>query len=74
MIGIIEEDSEDCGIYITPTMEKVDAYGRPVIAEGGMWTPEQLKAALDTGVLAAVAGTAIARPREITKLFLDVLL
>ena len=71
MIGIIEKDSEDCGIYIT--MEKVDACSRPVIAEGGMWTPEQLKAALDTGVLAAVAGTAIARPREITKLFLDVL-
>ena len=73
VIGIIKKDYEDCEIYITPTMEKVDACGRPVIAEGGMWTPEQLKAALDTGVLAAVAGTAIARPREITKLFLDVL-
>ncbi len=43
--------------------------GRPVIAEGGIWTPEQLKAALDTGVLAAVVGTAITRPREITKRF-----
>lgn len=43
--------------------------GKPVIAEGGIWTPEQLKAALDTGVLAAVVGTAITRPREITKRF-----
>lgn len=41
----------------------------PVIAEGGIWTPEQLKAAFDTGVHAAVVGTAITRPREITKKF-----
>ena len=44
--------------------------GKPVIAEGGIWTPQQLKAALDTGVLAAVVGTAITRPREITKHFI----
>ena len=30
--------------------------GRPVGTEGGIWTPEQLRAALDTGVLAAVGG------------------
>ena len=41
----------------------------PVIAEGGIWTPEQLKVAFDTGVHAAVVGTAITRPREITKKF-----
>lgn len=44
---------------------------KPVIAEGGIWTPEQLKAALDTGVLAAVVGTAITRPRDITKHFIE---
>lgn len=43
---------------------------KPVIAEGGIWTPEQLKAALDTGVLAAVVGTAITRPRDITRHFI----
>lgn len=43
----------------------------PVIAEGGIWTPEQLRTAFDTGVHAAVVGTAITRPMEITKRFAD---
>ncbi len=41
----------------------------PLIAEGGIWTPEQLKQALATGATAAVVGTAITRPRDITKRF-----
>lgn len=52
----------------------VEDCGKPVIAEGGIWTPEQLKAALDTGVLAAVVGTAITRPREITRRFVGAIL
>jgi len=43
----------------------------PVIAEGGIWSPEQLKEAMDTGVHAAVVGTAITRPMEITKRFVN---
>lgn len=43
--------------------------GKPVIAEGGIWLPEQLKAALDSGVWAAVIGGAITRPMEITRRF-----
>lgn len=43
--------------------------GKPVIAEGGIWLPDQLKAALDSGVWAAVIGGAITRPMEITKRF-----
>lgn len=39
----------------------------PVIAEGGIWSPEQLKQALDCNVHAAVVGTAITRPMDITK-------
>lgn len=50
----------------------VETCGKPVIAEGGIWTPEQLRGALDTGVLAAVVGTAITRPRDITKHFMAV--
>lgn len=43
--------------------------GKPVIAEGGIWLPDQLKSALDAGVHAAVIGGAITRPMEITKRF-----
>jgi N-acylglucosamine-6-phosphate 2-epimerase len=43
--------------------------GKPVIAEGGIWEPSQLKAVMDCGVLAAVVGTAITRPMEITRRF-----
>lgn len=43
----------------------------PVIAEGGIWTPEQLSVILHTkGVHAAVVGSAITRPLEITRHFL----
>lgn len=49
----------------------VDTLDTPIIAEGGIWTPEQLSAALDLGVWAAVVGTAITRPREITKYFIN---
>jgi N-acylglucosamine-6-phosphate 2-epimerase len=45
--------------------------GRPVIAEGGIKTPEQLKAAFKAGAFAAVVGSAITRPREITRDFID---
>lgn len=45
----------------------------PVIAEGGIWVPEQLKKAIDIGVHSAVVGTAITRPRDITKHFAEVL-
>lgn len=48
----------------------VDTLNMPIIAEGGIWTPEQLKTALDLGVWAAVVGTAITRPREITRHFI----
>ena len=46
----------------------------PIIAEGGIWVPEQLKKAIDIGVHSAVVGTAITRPRDITKHFAEVLL
>lgn len=45
----------------------------PLIAEGGIWTPEQLRSAIDNGAYACVVGTAITRPMEITKYFLKAL-
>ncbi|HHW31351.1 MAG TPA: N-acetylmannosamine-6-phosphate 2-epimerase [Clostridiaceae bacterium] len=43
---------------------------KPVIAEGNIWDPEQLKEVLDAGAFAAVIGSAITRPQEITKRFI----
>lgn len=45
----------------------------PIIAEGGIWTPEHLKHVFDLGVHTAVVGTAITRPMDITKRFLEVI-
>lgn len=47
--------------------------GRPVIAEGNIWTPEQLAIARDCGVHAAVVGSAITRPQLITRRFARVM-
>lgn len=58
-----------------PDFELMERYVKelhsPVIAEGGIWVPEQLKLAIDTGVHAAVVGTAITRPMDITKHFIE---
>ncbi|ATP40117.1 N-acetylmannosamine-6-phosphate 2-epimerase [Solibacillus sp. R5-41] len=55
-----------------PLMEKlVQDFPIPVIAEGGIWTPEQLKRVFEVGVHTAVVGTAITRPMEITKRFIS---
>ncbi|WP_047985176.1 N-acetylmannosamine-6-phosphate 2-epimerase [Ornithinibacillus californiensis] len=45
----------------------------PIIAEGGIWSPTDLKKVFDLGVHTAVVGTAITRPMEITKRFVNVL-
>ncbi len=41
----------------------------PIVAEGRIWTPEQLKQAFDLGAYAVVVGTAITNPFEITRHF-----
>jgi len=45
--------------------------GKPVIAEGGIKTPEQLKDTFRAGAWAAVVGSAITRPKEITRDFIS---
>lgn len=60
-----------------PDLELIEAYAArlsvPVVAEGGIWTPQQLKAVFQAGAYTAVVGTAITRPREITKRFVAAL-
>lgn len=43
----------------------------PVIAEGGIWVPEEMKKAMEQNVHSVVVGTAITRPREITKRYVN---
>ncbi|MEO7649222.1 MAG: ROK family protein, partial [Bryobacteraceae bacterium] len=43
----------------------------PVIAEGRIWTGEELRAALDAGAFAAIVGSAITRPTDITRHFVS---
>lgn len=72
-----------CGYTDYTKGEKLPAYdlisylvknsGKAVIAEGGIWSPEELKAAMDCGAHAAVVGTAITRPMDITKRFVKAL-
>ncbi|MGL5358087.1 MAG: N-acetylmannosamine-6-phosphate 2-epimerase [Metamycoplasmataceae bacterium] len=44
---------------------------KPIIAEGGIWEPYQVKDLLKLGCFAVVVGSAITRPKEITKKFLN---
>ena len=45
----------------------------PIIAEGGIWSPDDLKNVYAAGAFSAVCGTAITRPRDITKRFVSAL-
>lgn len=47
--------------------------GAKVVAEGGIWSPDELKRVYDCGAFTAVVGTAITRPRDITKRFVKIL-
>lgn len=49
----------------------VNDLNSPVIAEGGIWSPDELKKAIDLGVHSAVIGTAITRPMDITRRFVN---
>ncbi|EHR33273.1 N-acetylmannosamine-6-phosphate 2-epimerase [Helcococcus kunzii] len=55
------------------TKKIVEMTNTPVIAEGKINTPEDLKKAYECGVYSAVVGSAITRPQLITKKFVDVL-
>lgn len=60
-----------------PALSLVGGYARELgaraVAEGGIWTPEQLRAVYEAGAFTAVVGTAITRPREIARRFVNAL-
>lgn len=62
---------------VLPDLELIKRLARdcekPVVAEGGIWAPDQLKAVLEAGAWTAVVGSAITRPLEITRRFVSAL-
>lgn len=60
-----------------PDCELIEKYSKeldkPIIAEGGIWCPDDLKAVYKAGAFGAVCGTAITRPMDITKRFVKAL-
>lgn len=65
-------DTKGTEIPCFPMLEKLaQDLTIPLIAEGGIWEPQQLQKAFACGAYAAVIGTAITRPREITKRFVN---
>lgn len=60
-----------------PDCELIERYAKeltkPIIAEGGIWTPDDLKNVYKAGAFSAVCGTAITRPMDITKRFVKAL-
>ncbi len=60
-----------------PDVELIEKYVKeldvPVIAEGGIWVPQDLKDVYKAGAFSAVCGTAITRPMDITKRFVKAL-
>ena len=60
-----------------PDLELIKKYSseleKPIIAEGGIWTPDDLKNVYKSGAFSAVCGTAITRPMDITKRFVKAL-
>ena len=66
----------DNTIGIEPNFEllkEMTRLGVPLIAEGGFWYPEQVIRAFELGAWAVVAGTAITRPMDITRRFVNAL-
>lgn len=63
---------KDCGEPDFELLEGlVSELDCPVILEGRIWTPEQVKKAFDLGAYAVVIGSAITRPHLITKRFIN---
>ena len=60
-----------------PDVELVKKYAnelnKPIIAEGGIWVPQDLLNVYKAGAYSAVCGTAITRPMNITKRFVNAL-
>ena len=73
MNGYTAKTREDRSPNFELMRQLVEQTGVPIIAEGKLHSPEDLKGAYDAGVYTAVIGGAITRPYEIAKRFMAVL-
>lgn len=73
LYGYTEETKDQVPPNFDLVKQMLEVLTVPIIAEGGIWFPEQLRKMMDLGVFAVVVGTAITRPREITQHFLKAL-
>ena len=73
LCGYTEETKDQKIPNFTLVKELSHELSIPVVCEGGIQCPGDLKAAFDHGAYACVVGSAITRPQVITKKFTDVL-
>jgi N-acylglucosamine-6-phosphate 2-epimerase len=73
LCGYTEESKNDSLPNYDMITKLVQNSGKPVIAEGNIWTPEQLLLAKQCGIHAAVVGSAITRPMLITRRFAEIM-
>jgi N-acylglucosamine-6-phosphate 2-epimerase len=69
LCGYTDESRDDPAPNYEMISGLVKNSGKPVIAEGNIWTIEQLKHEKNCGIHAAVVGSAITRPMLITERF-----
>jgi glucokinase-like ROK family protein len=69
--GYTSETSHVVGFEPAFIAELVRTVNVPVIAEGHIRTPQQIRDALDAGAFAIIIGTAITRPGLITQMFVS---
>lgn len=65
-------EGETVGPNFELMKQLVEQTGKPIVAEGKIHTPEDLKTAFEQGIYTAVVGGAITRPLEIAKRFISV--
>ncbi len=71
--GYTPYSKQSNGVDFELLEELVKVVKIPIICEGKINTPEELKKAFDLGAYSAVVGGAITRPQQITKRFTDIL-
>lgn len=69
LAGYTEETSHLTGPHFALLQALVQSVPVPVLAEGGIWTPEEAALAVAAGAYAVVVGSAITRPQVITSRF-----